>query len=280
MHTLNQDSAEFQYVKGQMREGFRALFDEFEQRNSRALTSPDWALDVPYGEHPREVFDLHPAGPQGAGTVVYFHAGYWQARDKAQFRFLAPAFNALGWDLALVNYPLCPEVDVARIVACASRALGEVTRHQAARGCNGPVVLCGHSAGAHLAVELALQHVVAPEASALPVAGVVAISGVFDLQPLVATSLNERLKLDTAQARACSVLHRAAPGAAPALFIVGETETRAFHEQTQRMAAAWREQDNLAQWVAVQGADHFSVLMTLCEPGGLVDQTLRAWRRR
>lgn len=272
MHT---DTAEFQYVTGQMRESFGDLLARFEARNAQALAMPGWALDLPYGAHAREVVDVRPSNAKALGTVVYFHAGYWQSRDKSQFRFLAPAFNAMGWDMALVNYPLCPEVSVAGIVASAAQALQKVATHQSERGRPSPIVLCGHSAGAHLATELALQQ--ASAAAPLPIAGVVAISGVYDLQPLLDTTLNTRLKLDAESAQACSPTHRVRPGAAPALFVWGDTETPAFHAQSQDMARLWQLQGNVAQCLAVAQADHFSVLECVTAPDGVVAGTLQSW---
>jgi len=271
---MDQHTPEFQYVKGQMREHFGALLSSFEQRNGTTLAEPGWEIDLPYGEHKREVFDLRPAGPDALGTVVYFHAGYWQSRDKSQFRFLAPAFNALGWHMALVNYPLCPDVTVADIVASAFKSLQQIAHHQRQHGRSGPMVLCGHSAGAHLAVEMALR---AEQLSPLLIAGVVAISGVFDLHPLVQTSLNERLKLDENSAKSCSPLMRVRTGLAPAIFVVGATETPAFLKQSQDMAKQWQKQGNQAQMLEVAGADHFSVLEHIANSNGQVAHALHHW---
>lgn len=271
---MDTSTAEFQYVTGQMRESFAALFASFEERNTHALAHPGWALDVPYGAHPREVFDFRAAEGTSHGLLLYWHAGYWQFRDKAQFRFLAPALNALGWDVALLNYPLCPDVRVADITASTARALRGVLAHQGTAAPTQPVVLCGHSAGAHLAVELALQHA---GVSAPRIGGVVAISGVFDLRPLRETSFNARLQLDAASAEACSPVCRARPGAAPALFVVGGTETPAFHAQTQAMAAQWRAQGNTTHTVTVADTDHFSVLDALLHTDGVLARALRTW---
>jgi arylformamidase len=274
---MNQDSAEFQYVTGQMRESFGPLLADFEQRNTRALALPHWELDMPYGAHARQVMDVRPADGKALGTLVYFHAGYWQSRDKSQFRFLAPAFNAMGFDTVLVNYPLCPEVSVASIVASAAQALRQVAVHQSARGRFAPIVLCGHSAGAHLAIELALQTALGLRTSSLPLAGVVGISGVYDLQPLLTSSLNIRLNLNTSAALDCSPTHRVQPGCAPALFIWGETETPAFHSQSQNMARLWQQQGNAAQCSVVPDADHFSVLCDITAPNGLMAQAIQSW---
>lgn len=275
---MDTNSPQFQYVNGQVREHFGALFALFEEQNALALARPGWRLDVAYGPHPREVMDLLPAGADALGTVVYFHAGYWQSRDKSQFRFLAPAFQTLGWNTALVNYPLCPEVTVAQIVDSARRALVHLCQRPQDSACAGPLVLCGHSAGAHLAIELALQQ--AGGQIDAPVAGVVAISGVYDLQPLIGTTLNERLQLDAASALANSPTTRVPAGAAPALFVWGAAETRAFHEQSQGMARLWQQPGNRAECLAVDATDHFSVLEHVMRPDGPLASMLDRWSGR
>jgi arylformamidase len=272
---MDTNSPQYQYVNGQMRAHFGALFAVLEEQNAQALNQAGWQLDVPYGAHPREVMDLLPASTNARGTVVYFHAGYWQSRDKSQFRFLAPGFQTMGWHTALVNYPLCPEVTVAQIVDSARRALSHVCQRQQDSGRAGPLVLCGHSAGAHLAIELALQ-LAAGQIDA-PVAGVVAISGVYDLQPLIGTTLNERLRLDAASALASSPTTRVPAGAAPALFVWGAAETPAFHEQSQHMARLWQQQGNRAECLAVEAADHFSVLEHVMRPDGPLARALQSW---
>ena len=274
---MDENTAEFQYVQGQMRESFGDLLADFEERNARAIALPNWELDQAYGPHPREVLDMRTADADALGTVIYFHAGYWQSRDKSQFRFLAPSFNALGWHTALINYPLCPDSSVAGIVTSAAKALRYVATQQIERGRLGPIVLCGHSAGAHLAIELALEHAKGICRSPLPIAGVAAISGVFDLQPLAHTSLNKRLNLDLASALASSPSQRVCPGAAPALFIVGETETPAFHAQSQDMVQLWQEQGNTANCTTVVNADHFSVLESIATKDHQISKTMTSW---
>ncbi len=274
---MDPNSAEFQYVTGQGRERFPALLAGFATRSEAARAQAGWRLDLPYGPHHRQVLDLKPAGPAARGTVLYFHAGYWQSRDKSQFHFLAPAFNAMGWSLALANYPLCPEVGVPQIVESAALALARVAAMHDKGELGGPLVLCGHSAGAHLAVELALREPAAGAGRPRRILGVIGISGVYDLRPLCDTSLNERLRLDAQAAAACSPVLRAMPGAAPALFVAGGGETLAFQDQNADMARQWECLGNHARCVTVAGADHFSILDEVTAPGGLLQTTLQAW---
>ena len=167
----------------------------------------------------------------------------------------------------MVGYPLCPEVTLADIVDAAGRALSAV----AAR-VGGPLVLSGHSAGAHLAVELALSEW--PAALQERLAGVAALSGIYDLEPLLATPLNDKLRLDMAAARRHSPIHRLHGGLPPALFAVGATETPAFLAQNAAMHAAWLAAGNQAASLEVAGADHFSLLQGFAPGAALLAAVL------
>ena len=249
------DDPQYQYVEGQARPGFPALLADYAARSRAAAAAGDCAFDLPYGAHARQRFDFFPARGRPFGALAYFHAGYWQSRDKSDFRFIAPAYAQAGIHVALVNYPLCPEVSVAALVE-AAKACVPAIRVQA--GPEGALVLAGHSAGAHLAVELAL----AQQDDAPAIAGVAALSGIYDLAPLLATTLNDKLQLDPESARACSPLHRVHAGAAPALVAVGAAETPAFVRQSRDFHDAWIAAGNRSTLHVEPGADHFSLLQS------------------
>ena len=220
---------QFQYVEGQGRPGFPALLAHYQRLSDEAAALPGVTLDLPYGEHPRQRFDFFPAQAEACGVMLYLHAGYWQSRDKSLFRFLAPAFAARGWHVALANYPLCPEVTLDELVRAVTPCVIAVAQHVRGLGHPGlPLVLAGHSAGAHLASWLGLAHGGLPAADPARVAGVWAISGIYDLRPLVDTTLNQRLLLDLAEAQRLSPLLQAGAAQVPAVWLVGGAETPAF----------------------------------------------------
>ncbi len=267
-------SATAEYLTDQARPHHPALLAAFGQESEAAVAAWHPRLDLPYGPHPRQSFDFFTAQAPWRGTLAYFHAGYWQARDKAMFRCLAPAFLAEGIDLALVNYPLCPDVSLAGLVEAARAAVPAVLRQAASLERGGAaLVAAGHSAGAHIAVELALTDWSPRTLS--PISGVAAFSGVYDLTPLLETPLNDKLRLDAATAQAASPLWRVRAGMPPALFAVGAAETAAFLDQNEAMHRAWRQAGNPAELLAVAGADHFSLLRHLQQPGDLLSATLR-----
>lgn len=253
---MSPDSAQFDYLDGQLRASHPALFERFAAMSAAAVEACSPERDVPYGPHPRQRFDLFRAEGERRATIAYFHGGYWQSRDKADFAFIAPPLVADGFDVALVNYPLCPEASVAGVVEAAMALPGVL---------EGPLVLVGHSAGGQIVVELAL----AARERGWDVAGLLAISGVFDLEPLTGTTLNARLGLDAATARAASPIRRGVPGLPRAVFAVGGGETQAFRQQTQRMCEEWADAGNRSDALTVPGADHFSILESLCGSGVL-----------
>ncbi len=259
----------FQYLTGQLHQTHAGLLAGFERESAAAVSTGQPTLDIPYGPHPRARFDHFAAEASGA-TIVYLHAGYWQARDKAQFRFLAPAWVAGGVSVALANYPLCPDVTLAALTEAVHGlipALGDPA---------GRIVVMGHSAGAHLAVELALTDWPARGIARSPIAGIVGLSGIYDLAPLRATPLNDKLRLDAAEAHEASPLYRLRPGLPQALFATGARETAAFHDQTAALVRAWSGAGNHATVMTVPGADHFSLLRQVCDPTAVLFDEIRA----
>jgi arylformamidase len=240
------------YLTGQLHPSQASLLEDFAAEGQAAVAAYAPVLDIAYGGHEREVFDLFVSPEPWRATVAYFHAGYWQGRDKAQFRFLAAPFMAAGIDVALVNYPLCPDVSIRRLMRSAAASIPEILHKARGIGRGGDMlVAAGHSAGGHIAVELAL--------AGARVDAVIAISGIYELAPLRATSLNDKLRLDADEARAMSPLHRIAGALPPALFIVGGNETPEFRAQSEAMHLAWGAAGR-SRYLQIEGADHFSVL--------------------
>lgn len=260
---------EHEYVTGQDRDHFPALLARFREEGEAAAARSDAIIDRRYGDHPRQLLDFLPAtGTDAHGVVVYFHAGYWQSRDKSHFRFLATSLNRAGLHVAFVNYPLCPDVTVPDLIELVQPSIPVVQMLAA----NLPITLMGHSAGGHIAVETTLRW---PKHRPT-LRAVISLSGVFDLRPLVQTSLNTRLQLDLETARSASPLLRLRSGLPAALFCVGGAETEAFIQQNEEMADAWIAAGNDADPIVVPRADHFTILSRLTDSADYLHQAVIA----
>src|SRR4051812_45427009 len=170
-------------------------------RDAQAWREQQRFHPVSYGPGARQTIDVFPSRREG-DIVVFIHGGYWQALDGSFFSHLAAGLNAHGVSVAIPSYDLCPDVSVDDIITqmrMAARALAPLSRR---------LVVSGHSAGGHLAacmmatdwrsIDPALPHDLIKAAYA--------ISGLFDLAPLVNTSINGALRLDVAAARLASPL--------------------------------------------------------------------------
>src|SRR5215469_5290572 len=159
-------------------------------------------LTIAYGPGPRNRIDFFPEDEEGGPIVVFIHGGYWQALDGSSFSHCARGLNVHRIGVAIPTYDLCPGVTVDAIIGqmrAATRELAKLGR---------PLVMSGHSAGGHLAACMLATDWPALDTS-MPenvVLAAYAISGLFDLEPLVGTSLNGALRLDGPSARAASPL--------------------------------------------------------------------------
>jgi arylformamidase len=229
--------------------------------DARARYAP--RLDVRYGVNPKETLDLFvPASPP-RGTLMFIHGGYWRALDKADHRFVAPAFVDEGYAVAVVNYDLGPAVGIATIVDECRRALAWIVREGATHGASAArIVVAGHSAGGHLAAMLMTTPAEAFGLTRHPVAAAVTISGVHDLRPLTLFSYNSDLRLDDAEAARLSPALQTPSCKHPIVIAVGADETSEFLRQSALLWDAWP--DNRATTgdgpLVIPARHHFSVI--------------------
>lgn len=212
-------------------------------------------LDIRYGPGPLETLDVFPAATPAAPLHVFLHGGYWRSQNKRDYAFVARHLVPAGVTTVIANYDLCPAVTVAEIETQALRCVDFVREHARELGGDGArLSVSGHSAGGQLAARLL----------AGPAEGVDAftmISGVFDLEPLPQTSINQALGLTAAEARARSPQRWPVPEAPkPVRLVVGGAESAEFRRQTR----AYAEHLGAGGWhpriEEIAGANHFTVL--------------------
>ena len=216
-------------------------------------------VEIAYGDGPRERMDLFSAGEEGP-VAVFLHGGYWQALDKSWFSGVALALLANDVGLVVPSYDLAPQVKLGRILDQVGAALDRLREETGAL----PVVF-GHSAGGHMAAAMLSEG----RAKAA-----VAISGVFDLRPLIPTSLNGALALDEVEATALSPIDWPAPAGAVLDCVVGGAESPEFIRQSRDMAERWGRAGAETRFEALPGLDHFTVLDPLFDAESAIVQRI------
>lgn len=243
------------------------------EHSARVRSTADGDLDQPYGPGPRHRYDLF--APSGGLTertplVAYIHGGYWQRGDRTDYSFVAEALVGKGAAVALPSYTLCPEATVAQItdeMRQFMRALWQQTSRR-------PVVV-GHSAGGHLAAAMIATDWSRHGLPADLVRAAYAISGVFELEPLIPTSLNEALRLTPETAREASpLLWPPPPADRTFVAAVGGAESREFLRQSLDLMAAWSAAGVNAERVVVPNANHFTVVDELNSPQSAMVQRI------
>lgn len=200
------------------------------------------SLDLPYGEGARATLDVFGRAGAKAPVLVFVHGGGWRGLDKSHASFVAPSFTEEGAIVIIPDYELCPQVGMARIPLELTAALAWVWRHVAEFGGDpNQIVLAGHEAGAHLAAMLSCcdWKSIAPDLPRQLVKGCLAISGIYDLAPLMQSErLRMELKLDAATCAQLSPAGFPAPDS-PTYAVVGAAETAELKRQCKALLRAW-----------------------------------------
>jgi arylformamidase len=242
------------------------FFEDWRKRSQEARDRISCMIDVPYGPGPRERVDFFPALSQPAPFLVFIHGGYWRSMDKLDFSFLADPFVRRGVSLALLNYDLFPGTTMSQLVAQVRRAYAWVAENATRFGVIPSLIhLAGWSAGAHLAA------MVLCSTRAIPIASLLAISGVYDLMPILQTEANSDLRLDNYDAEGNSPLRLLPTNKqCPASIIWGADETLAFRKQSSDLVSVWSGHGIDVRSLEVEKLHHYAVMNALADESGPV----------
>ena len=238
------------------------LLAEYRLRSDAVASAGEQLRYGPAGEARTVLFR---AADPTAPLHVFYHGGYWQELSVDDSLFAAPGFAAREIAFAAVGYELAPGQTLAEIVSACRQALVQLLRAPGVSPAR--ITVSGSSAGAHLAAMAAL----APWPGVRPpIDAAVLVSGIYELEPLIGTSINDALGLDRASARRASPLLIVPPARPTTLVCVAEHETAEFKRQSSRYAEMLRTHDVPVEEIQVAGRNHFDVILELATPGTLL----------
>jgi acetyl esterase/lipase len=238
----------------------------WEQRSAAMRKRFPEHIDLRYGPRERNRIDFLKAG-DAAPTLLFIHGGYWQARAKEVFTVMAEGPLTHGINVALTGYTLAPEATLDEIVAEIHAGIDYLTGQLPALGAAaGGIVVSGWSAGGHL-TSMALSH--------RHVKAGMAISGIYDLEPIRHSYLNVKLGLDEAMSRRNSPMTQAGGAMKPLALVAGSAELPLLRQQTADFAGHRAKYGLPVTYEEIPGADHFTIMNELISPTGRITTLVR-----
>jgi acetyl esterase/lipase len=154
--------------------------------------------ELPYGSDTRQKLDVYQpakallksAVAGKVPVIVFWYGGSWTGGSRAEYRFVGVALAQLGYVVVIPDYRLYPKVRFPAFLDDGGRAVAWVQQHINEYGGDATrIVLMGHSAGAHLAAMLVAdgQYLRRAQVDAGHIAGLIGLSGPYDLMPNTAT---------------------------------------------------------------------------------------------
>ncbi|MEZ5653444.1 MAG: alpha/beta hydrolase [Burkholderiaceae bacterium] len=264
---------EAQYNLGALRPDLPDVMQRWQERAARHVATSDARVDLRYGGGERERFDFFPSGDANGPLLVYIHGGYWQRGDKNLYSWISSAFMRHGVSVAIPNYDLTPSVRIGRIAPQLRRAMSRLWHDAAALGyARERMHVMGHSAGGHLTAMMMATDWPAVD-TALPARlfrAAMPISGLFELEPLVHTTINAGPRMDVDEARAESPCNLPPLTDAPQLVIAGAREPAELLRQSDDHAARIRTDARRVERYNVPDADHFDELEPLTDENSVL----------
>jgi arylformamidase len=246
--------------------GSAEIIADWDRRSAELRRQHGAHLDLRYGPRERNRIDFLKVRER-APTLLFIHGGYWQGRAKETFTLFAEGAMAHGINVALTGYTLAPDVTLDEIVAEVHSGIDFLVAQLPALGGDAKgVVVSGWSAGGHL-TSMALSH---PKVRAG-----LAISGIYDLEPIRHSYLNAKLRLDEAASRQNSPMMMAGGPMKPLSLVVGGAELPLLRKQTADFAGHRALYGLPVTYEEIPGADHFSIMKEMAAPEGRITTLIR-----
>lgn len=217
--------------------------------------------DLAYGPDARQRLDIYrPDRPaERPCTVVFFYGGSWDSGSKADYLFVGQSLAEAGHTAVVPDYRVYPEVRFPAFVEDGAAA----TRWVAARDEGRPLVVMGHSAGAHIALMLAANtpYLARAGVDRLTLAGAIGLAGPYDFLPLTSSRLAEIF--GGRDNPASQPISFAKPPLPPALLIHGLDDRTVRPRNSERLAAAWGAAGAPVDLKLYPDVDHVDVVAAL-----------------
>lgn len=192
--------------------------------------------------------------------LVFFHGGYWQELSIQESFFPALSLAENGIVFAAVEYTLAPHASIDEIVLECREALNWLALNDQDLGIDkDKIILAGSSAGAHLAAMCSLSN----SKSKIKPFGTVLVSGIYEIEPLIGTSIDKKLSLNPDQAVRNSPMLSSLKNFPSTIVAWGENETDQFKRQSKFFVNKLIDENVSVRSVEIKNKNHFDIILDL-----------------
>ena len=265
----SQEQLDNQYNTRLLVPDYAEYFERWEKLSRQTEKEHTVFKNVSYGDHSQETLDIFPAEKTLSKTLVFIHGGYWHLLDKEMFHFLASGFLEHNITTVLINYPLAPHSSIDEIVSSCRRGMQWLQDNvKRFNGDPSQLYILGHSAGGHLASMLLL------EKELKFIKAVISLSGIFRLEPIKLSYLNDTIGMDHEAAIRNSPVLITPVNDCQLLLVVGSDETNEFKEQTEELYKCWKNKCSSPEFLEIAGKNHYSILDAVVEKESVLHDTI------
>lgn len=231
---------------------------------------------IAYGPLPRQKLDVYRADPaiDTGVVVVFYYGGSWTSGNRGIYRFVGSALASRGITAVIPDYRVFPDVQFPEFMVDAAKAYGWVAANiQPSCGRERPIIVAGHSAGAHIAALLSLDgsYLLGHATGVRPPAGLIGLAGPYSFDPTTWPSTRKIFAPASATPdKARPVAYARNPNAPPTLLLHGRDDETVKMYNTRDLAAALRDAGRPARVIEYDGIGHVGLVLTM--------STLFRWR--
>lgn len=230
---------------------------------------------IAFGQLPRQKLDIYSPTITSENqahnprkVVIFYYGGSWDSGERGDYKFVGEALASLGYIVVIPDYRVYPEVLFPAFMAdpaLAARWVKDNIHHY--QGDANQVFLAGHSAGAHIAVMMAVNAEFLAKQSLKPsdFAGVIGLAGPYDFLPLK----SERLKtiFGSASEQPNSQPINFVDGKSPPMLLaVGLKDGTVWPRNTYNLAEKIKKNNGLVQVVEFENYGHIDMAAKLAKP--------------
>ena len=223
------------------------------------------AREVAFGAQPRQRLDIYAPRKRAEKrpVLVFFYGGNWDSGDRHDYAFAGRAFAELGYVTVLPDYHHTHEQPYPAFMDDAAAALAWVRAHIADYGGDPErIAVAGHSAGAYIAVTLALD----PRwGAATAIRAGIGLAGPYDFLPFD-SPVTRRTFGHVADLPATQPVNHVSADAPPLLLITGEADTTVYPRHSTKLAARLGEAGGTAELSLYPEVTHTGPLKALARP--------------